>query len=278
MTQSKPFDAPEAASDASFEDILTQFEQSHHADGGTVEGTVVSVTPDGVFVDIGRKMDGLMPPLEGHTFKPGDKLIVSIRGRDEQGTYQLSTVKVEVPKDWTALEAAFQSDIALCYKLLRIVNAAAMGGRAVPVTITLLGVEQAARLSAATTTSASKRLTYELSVRNYMLLKDSVSDFISSSLLRCDRNRRDQCVAGNRSKFDQQAVIPAGGFKGTVDGFERPSGRGEDVAVLSPRAHLTSEHLVRCAILANGSVVVSHSQDKSLTVSFRKAKRLSHTV
>jgi EAL and modified HD-GYP domain-containing signal transduction protein len=33
----------------------------------------------------------------------------------------------------TALEAAFQSDIALCYKLLRIVNAAAMGGRESPI-------------------------------------------------------------------------------------------------------------------------------------------------
>jgi small subunit ribosomal protein S1 len=122
MTQSKPFDAPEAASDASFGDILTQFEQSHHADGGTVEGTVVSVAADAVFVDIGRKMDGIMPPLEGHTFKPGDKVIVSLRGRDEEGNYLLSTVKVEVPKDWTALEAAFASKSTIAGTVLELVK------------------------------------------------------------------------------------------------------------------------------------------------------------
>src|SRR6266478_2472396 len=122
MPQPKPFDVPEAASDASFADILTQFEQSHHADGGTVEGTVVSVTPEAVFVDIGRKMDGIMPPLEGHTFKPGDKLIVSLRGRDGEGNYLLSTVKVEVPKDWTALEAAFASKSTIAGTVLELVK------------------------------------------------------------------------------------------------------------------------------------------------------------
>ncbi len=122
MPQPKSFDVPEAASDASFADILTQFEQSHHTEGGTVEGTVVSVAADAVFVDIGRKMDGIMPPLEGHTFKPGDKLIVSLRGRDEQGNYLLSTVKVEVPKDWTALEAAFASKSTIAGTVLELVK------------------------------------------------------------------------------------------------------------------------------------------------------------
>ena len=44
----------------------------------------------------------------------------------------------------TALEAAFQSDIALCYKLLRIVNAAAMGGRgitSIPHAVRMVGRE-----------------------------------------------------------------------------------------------------------------------------------------
>lgn len=122
MTQPKPFDAPEVASDASFEDILTQFEQSHHADGGTLEGTVVSVTADAVFVDIGRKMDGSMPPVEGHTFKPGDKVIVSLRGRDEEGNYLLSTVKVEVPKDWSSLEYAFTSKSTIAGTVLEVVK------------------------------------------------------------------------------------------------------------------------------------------------------------
>ena len=63
MPQPNAPDSPEASpADTSFGDLLTQFEQTHHAAGERVEGTVVSVTADGAFVDIGRKMDGLLPP------------------------------------------------------------------------------------------------------------------------------------------------------------------------------------------------------------------------
>src|SRR5487761_2660294 len=108
MSQSNIPDSPEmSANDSSFGDILTQFEQSHHSRGETVEGTVMTVTADAVFVDIGRKMDGTLPRDPAVDLKPGTKLLVSIRGRDEDGTYQLSTIKVETPRDWSALEAAF---------------------------------------------------------------------------------------------------------------------------------------------------------------------------
>jgi small subunit ribosomal protein S1 len=108
MTQSNLPDPPEASpNDSSFGEILTQFEKSHHAGGETVEGTVVSVTPDGAFVDIGRKMDGVLPP--NPDLKPGTKVLVSIRGRDDEGNYLLSTIKIEIPRDWTALEAAFKN-------------------------------------------------------------------------------------------------------------------------------------------------------------------------
>ncbi len=108
MSQSNIPDSPEmSANDTSFGDILTQFEQSHHSRGETVEGTVMTVTADTVFVDIGRKMDGTLPRDPAVDLKPGTKLLVSIRGRDEDGTYQLSTIKVETPRDWSALEAAF---------------------------------------------------------------------------------------------------------------------------------------------------------------------------
>jgi small subunit ribosomal protein S1 len=132
MTQSKLFEpsdaaAPEAASeDTSFGDILSQFERSHHAKGETLEGTVVSVTPDAVFVDIGRKMDGVLPPdpaaSKGKVLKPGDKLIVSIRGRDEEGNYLLSTVKVETPRDWSGLEAAFAAKRAIGGTVIEVVK------------------------------------------------------------------------------------------------------------------------------------------------------------
>jgi small subunit ribosomal protein S1 len=107
MPQPNISDPPEASqNDSSFADILTDFEQTHRSRGETVDGTVVSITPDGIFVDIGRKMDGVLPP--DPRLKKGDKLIVSIRGRDEEGNYTLSTVKVETPRDWSALESAFE--------------------------------------------------------------------------------------------------------------------------------------------------------------------------
>ncbi len=111
-----------APQDTSFGDILSQFEQTHHAEGGTVEGTVVSVTPDGAFVDIGRKTDGVLPPVPGIELKPGMKVLVSIRGKDGEGNYLLSTIKVEIPKDWSALEAAFAEKRTIAATVLEVVK------------------------------------------------------------------------------------------------------------------------------------------------------------
>src|SRR5580700_9965736 len=123
MTHPNVPDTPEPSpADTSFGDILSQFEQTHHADGGTVEGTVVSVTPDGAFVDLGRKMDGVLPPVPGIELKPGMKVLVSIRGRDGEGNYLLSTIKVEIPRDWSGLEAAFAEKRTIGGTVLEVVK------------------------------------------------------------------------------------------------------------------------------------------------------------
>src|SRR5580704_524297 len=123
MPQSQIPDSPEAtSSEASFGDLLSEFEQTHHSRGETVEGTVVSVTPEAVFVDIGRKMDGVITPDSTHTYKKGDKVLVSIRGRDEEGNYALSTIKVETPRDWTGLEAAFAAKKTIAGTVLEVVK------------------------------------------------------------------------------------------------------------------------------------------------------------
>jgi small subunit ribosomal protein S1 len=123
MTQPKFTDAPEAVpTDSSFGDILTQFEQAHRSGGETLEGTVVSVTADAVFVDLGRKMDGVITPDAAHTYKAGDRVLVSIRGRDTDGTYMLSTIKVETPRDWSALEAAFAAKKTIGGTVLEVVK------------------------------------------------------------------------------------------------------------------------------------------------------------
>jgi small subunit ribosomal protein S1 len=101
-------------SNASFHDILSQYEQSHShkgAEGKGREGTVIAVTADSVLLDIGFKTEGILPlsafQSAGETVKPGDKLPVTIKGRDPEGYYELSRARVERPKDWASLERAF---------------------------------------------------------------------------------------------------------------------------------------------------------------------------
>src|ERR1700733_2485087 len=101
--------------DESFQDILSQFEQGKSrkpGEGGKGrEGIVIAVTVDSVLVDIGFKTEGTLPlaafQAAGESVKPGDKLVVSIKGRDPEGYYQLTLGKIERPKDWAALEKAF---------------------------------------------------------------------------------------------------------------------------------------------------------------------------
>jgi small subunit ribosomal protein S1 len=118
-------DAPEttdSALDSSFGDILSQFEQDHKTEAGTLEGTVVSITAESVFVDLGRKMDGVLPADPKVKLEVGQKIVVSIRGRDQEGNYQLSTVRVETPKDWTALEAAFAAKATISGHVVEVVK------------------------------------------------------------------------------------------------------------------------------------------------------------
>ncbi len=111
--ESNPSGEPETTE--SFDTILSQFEQSHQrrsGEGGRqISGTVVAVTPEYVFVDIGSKMEGVLPVSlfenAKETVEPGTKLLVSIKGRNEEGYLELSRLRVEQPKDWTALEQAF---------------------------------------------------------------------------------------------------------------------------------------------------------------------------
>jgi small subunit ribosomal protein S1 len=99
----------------SFDTILSQFEQSHSrrsGEGGRqISGTVVAVSAEYVFVDIGYKTEGVLPIAlfenAKETVEPGTRLQVSVKGRNEEGYYELSRLRVETPKDWTALEKAF---------------------------------------------------------------------------------------------------------------------------------------------------------------------------
>lgn len=101
----------------SFADLLSQFEQSHAhnaSDGDKqLEGVVIAVSAASVFLDIGFKIEGVLPlsAFQGtdEAPKPGDKIPVSIKGRNEEGYYDLSRIKIAQPKDWSSLEQAFSA-------------------------------------------------------------------------------------------------------------------------------------------------------------------------
>jgi len=122
--------------DESFKDILSQFEQSKSrkpAEAGKGrEGAVIAVTADSVLVDIGFKTEGILPLKafqSAGAVKPGDKLVVSIKGRDPEGYYELTLGRIERPKDWAALQKAFTEKTTI----VGTVTAVVKGGLSVDV-------------------------------------------------------------------------------------------------------------------------------------------------
>jgi len=101
--------------DESFGDILSEYEQSHthrtREEGKRgLEGTVVAITGESVFLDIGYKTEGTIPwrssrPPASRP-RPATRCRFPSRARPG-GLYELSRIKVERPKDWSALEKAF---------------------------------------------------------------------------------------------------------------------------------------------------------------------------
>jgi len=128
---------PNNESPESFGDILSQYEQSHshkaEQGGRGLEGTVVAVTPESVLLDIGFKIEGIIPLADfvnaGESIKPGDKVVCSIKGRNDDGYYELSKLKVERPRDWSSLERAFADKAPIA----GVVTAVVKGGLSVDV-------------------------------------------------------------------------------------------------------------------------------------------------
>src|SRR5713226_5412485 len=90
-------EATGAAPNSSFGDILSQFEQSHASPadsrGEGRAGTVIAVSGESVFVDIGMKIEGILPASEFRDkdgkidIHTGDQVRVGITGRNEEGYY-----------------------------------------------------------------------------------------------------------------------------------------------------------------------------------------------
>jgi small subunit ribosomal protein S1 len=111
-------DTPESktAEDAteSFQEVFSKYERSHKSkpDAGKArEGTVIAVSSDSVYVDIGFKTEGILPlsafQNDRQPPKPGDKFPVSIEGRNSEGYYELNRGRIGRPTSWEELEKAF---------------------------------------------------------------------------------------------------------------------------------------------------------------------------
>jgi small subunit ribosomal protein S1 len=121
----------------SFADLLAEFEHTHShkaaGDAQQLEGTVVSLDAESVYLDIGYKSEGILPrnAFENNAegIAAGDKFPVSVKGRNAERYYELSRHKVVQPTDWSSLEEAFTQKTPV----VGIVTALVKGGLTVDV-------------------------------------------------------------------------------------------------------------------------------------------------
>jgi len=105
----------------SFSEMLAEFEHSHtHKAGGDakqLEGTVVSLDAESVYLDIGYKTEGILPRAafanDAEGVEVGQKFSVSVKGRNVERYYELSLLRVAQATDWASLEEAFASKTAV---------------------------------------------------------------------------------------------------------------------------------------------------------------------
>jgi len=113
-----------------FAALLSEFERSHthkpESGARQLQGTVVSLSADQVFLDIGYKTEGVLPRTafenNAEGVEPGQSFPVSVTGRNEEHYYVLSRFKVAQPRDWTALEEAFAQKVAVAGTVTGVVK------------------------------------------------------------------------------------------------------------------------------------------------------------
>jgi small subunit ribosomal protein S1 len=175
----------------SFGELLAEFEHSHKKAPGQkqLEGTVLSFSAESVFVDIGYKVEGVLPrsafPNNAEKVQVGDKLGVSVKGRSE-GYYDLSLFRVSQPRDWTALEEAFAQKTAI----VGTVTAVVKGG---------LSVDVGVRAFMPQSRSGA---------RDEREVNDLVGQEITCRIIKLDAADED-VVVDRRSVLEEQALVQA---------------------------------------------------------------------
>jgi len=110
--------------------LLNAFEKSHSHKSASaprqLQGTVISLSAEQVFLNIGYKTEGVLPrsafPNNAEGVKPGDTVPVSVTGRNEEHYYELSRFKVAQVRDWSAIEAAFAEKLAVVGTVTEVIK------------------------------------------------------------------------------------------------------------------------------------------------------------
>ncbi|MGD0519750.1 MAG: S1 RNA-binding domain-containing protein [Terracidiphilus sp.] len=213
----------------SFADLLQEFERSHShkAEPGSkqLQGTVVSVSADQVFLDIGYKAEGVLPRSafnnNAEGVKPGDSFPVSVTGRNEEHYYVLSRFKVAQPRDWSALEAAFQEKLAVVGTVTEVIK----GGLSVDIGVRAFmpasrsGTKDAAELEKLVGTEITCRIT-KLDVTD----EDVVVDrrvVLEEQARGLTQARYEAMKEGDSVKGTVRSLMPYGAFidLGGIDGL-----------------------------------------------------------
>jgi small subunit ribosomal protein S1 len=129
-------ESPSESPAESFADLLAQFEHthSHQAEGAKqLQGTVVSLDAEFVYLDIGYKSEGILARSafdnNADAVTAGDTFPVSVKGRNAERYYELSRHKVVQPTVWSSLEVAFAQKTPV----VGVVTAMVKGGLTVDV-------------------------------------------------------------------------------------------------------------------------------------------------
>ncbi len=230
-SQPTPENIPETNAEPAedFGALLKEFERSHThkpASGAKqLEGTVVSLNAEQVFLDIGYKTEGVLPRTaferNAESVKPGDTFPVSVKGRNEEGYYELSRFKVAQPRDWSALEAAFAEKLAV----VGTVTAVVKGGVSVDVGVRAFmpasrsGTRDAAELEKLVGTEITCRITKldvtdeDVVVDRRVVLEEQARGLVEG--------RRAAMKEGDTLSGTVRSLVPYGAFidLGGVDGL-----------------------------------------------------------
>src|ERR1035438_5453575 len=218
-----------AEQEESFADLLSAFERSHShkapAGQKQLQGTVVSLSADQVFLDIGYKTEGVLPRSafenNAESVKPGDSVPVSVTGRNEEHYYELSRFKVAQPRDWSGLEAACAEKLAVVGTVTELIK----GGLSVDIGVRAFmpasrsGTRDAAELEKLVGTEITCRIT-KLDVTDENVVVDR-RVVLEEQARGANKARYEAMKEGDSVSGTVRSLMPYGAFidLGGIDGL-----------------------------------------------------------